>query len=263
MLEPMCILLLSYETHPHYRLVLAANRDEYYDRPTKPLAFWNEKPYILAGRDLKNQGTWLGLTRTGRIAAITNFREDELRNINAPSRGLLVSNFSAGKESPKSYLEHIKTIGHRYNGFNLIVGDGSGLFYYSNRGNNIKKITPGLYGISNHLLNTPWPKVEEGKAAFEALVSSHSKINPEDVFTLLEDKTYPPDDQLPNTGVDLDWERTLSPIFVTSDLYGTRSSSIILMERSGKITFLERTFVSDASGSTEHETRKFSFMISD
>ena len=112
----MCILLLSYQMHPDYPLILAANRDEYYDRPTRPLDYWDDAPDTLAGRDLKNQGTWLALTRTGRIASITNFREPALRNKNAPSRGLLVSNFSVGKESPKRYLEHVKTIGQRYNG---------------------------------------------------------------------------------------------------------------------------------------------------
>jgi uncharacterized protein with NRDE domain len=259
----MCILLLSYQMHPDYPLVLAANRDEYYDRPTRPLDYWDDAPDILAGRDLKNRGTWLGLTRTGRIAAITNFREQALRNKNAPSRGLLVSHFSVGKESPKHYLEHVQTIGQRYNGFNLIVGDGDGIFYYSNRQNSIRQISSGVYGLSNRLLGTPWPKVEKGKAAFEALISSHAKINSEDIFNILEDKTYPPDDQLPNTGVDLDWERVLSSIFVFSAFYGTRSSSIILMERSGKITFWERTFTPDASGSITHHTRKFSLMTSE
>jgi len=249
--------------HPDYPLVLAANRDEYYDRPTSPLGYWDDTPDILAGRDLKNRGTWLGLTRTGRIAAITNFREQALGNKNAPSRGLLVSNFSVGKESPKRYLEHVKTIGHKYNGFNLIVGDGDGFFYYSNRQNSIRQISSGLYGLSNRLLDTPWPKVKRGKAAFEALISSHAKINSEDIFSILEDKTCPPDDQLPNTGFDLEWERILSPIFITSALYGTRSSSIILMERSGKTTFWERTFTPDASGSITHQTRKFSLMTSD
>ena len=257
----MCMLLLSYQMHPGYPLVLAANRDEYYDRPTRPLDYWDDAPDILAGRDLKNQGTWLGLTRTGRIAAITNFREPALQNRNAPSRGLLVSNFSIGKESPERYLEHVKTIGHKYNGFNLIVGDGAGMFYYSNRQNNIHRISSGVYGLSNRLLDTPWPKVKRGKAAFEAVISHHTKIDPENIFSILEDKTRPSDDALPDTGYGLEWERLLSPIFISSSIYGygTRSSSIILMEKSGKTTFWERTFTPDASGSFTHDTRKFSF----
>jgi uncharacterized protein with NRDE domain len=256
----MCILLLSYQMHPDYPLVLAANRDEYYDRPTKPLDYWDDAPDILAGRDLKNQGTWLGLARNGRIAAITNFREQTPKNKKSPSRGLLVSTFSVGNESPKRYLEHVKAIGHKYNGFNLIVGDEAGLFYYSNRQNSIRQLSSGVYGLSNRLLDTPWPKVERGKAAFEALISGHAKIHSEDIFSILKDKTRPPDDQLPDTGFDLDWERLLSPIFITSPFYGTRSSSIILMEKSGKITFWERTFTPDASGSITHHTRKISLV---
>jgi len=248
--------------HPDYPLVLAANRDEYYDRPTRPLDYWDDAPDILAGRDLKNQGTWFGLTRTGRISAITNFREQAPQNKNAPSRGLLVSNFSVGKESPKRYLEHVKTIGQRYNGFNLIVGDGAGLFYYSNRQNSIQQVSSGVYGLSNRFLDTPWPKVERGKAAFEALISNHAKILPEDIFRILEDQTHPPDDTLPDTGFDIDWERLLSPIFISSAFYGTRSSSIILMEKTGKTTFWERTFTPDASGAITHQTRKFSLMTS-
>jgi uncharacterized protein with NRDE domain len=257
----MCLLLLSYDMHPDYRLILAANRDEYYDRPTRPISFWEDAPNILAGRDLKCQGTWLALTRNGRIGAITNFREQAIQNKNAPSRGLLVSDFDSWQKSPKKYLEHIETIGHRYNGFNLLVGDRSDIYYYSNRGNCIQKITPGIYGVSNHLLDTPWPKVEKGKADLKALITGKSDIYPEDIFGLLVDISIPPDDRLPDTGVGIDWERILSPLFITSDIYGTRSSSIILEERSGKVTFWERTFLPGTSGPEGIETRKYSFMM--
>lgn len=257
----MCLLLLSYDMHPDYRLVLAANRDEFYDRPTRPLSFWEDAPNILAGRDLKCHGTWLALTRKGRISAVTNFREQVVQKENAPSRGHLVSGFGAWKESPKKYLEHIETIGRAYNGFNLLAGDRSGIYYYSNRGKGIRKIAPGIYGVSNHLLDTPWPKVEKGKADLKALIAGKSDIHPEDIFSLLGDRSIPPDDRLPDTGVGIDWERILSPLFITSDIYGTRSSSVILEERSGKVTFWERTFIPTASGAEGRETRKYSFMM--
>ncbi len=258
----MCLILFSYDIHPLYRLIFAANRDEYYNRPTAPLSFWDDAPGILAGRDLKHNGVWLGVTRTGRIAAITNFREPDFRITNAPSRGFLVSDFLASKESPKSYIEHVKSIGDRYNGFNLFVGDKSDLFYYSNREDTIEKIKPGLYGVSNHLLDTPWPKVTKGKAGLEKLLDNKDKIDSEDIFNLLKDSSYPPDNMLPNTGAGLSWERILSPLFITSELYGTRSSSIVLMERSGRISFLERTFISDGIASREEKTRKFTFKMS-
>ena len=129
----MCLILFLYNKHPDYRLILAANRDEFYDRPTTPMAFWDDAPDVLAGRDLKGSGTWLGITKSGRIAGITNFREPDLFKPDAPSRGLLISHYLTGTESPKIYLKHIKPTGHRYNGFNLILGDESGLYYYSNK----------------------------------------------------------------------------------------------------------------------------------
>lgn len=258
----MCLILLSYDVHPVYRLVLAANRDEYYDRPTAPLAFWNDAPDVLAGRDLKRNGVWLGVTRTGRIAAITNYREPFLRLENAPSRGLLVSDFLTKMKSPEQYLDDIQKTGHLYNGFNLLVGDRSGLFYYSNMGSGIQKITPGLYGLSNHLLDTPWPKIEKGKAALGTLLEETHKIEIEDVFDILTDRSYPADDQLPNTGVDRDWEKVLSPLFISSPTYGTRSSSVVVVERTSRITFAERTFESQQAESSENQTRIFSFTIS-
>jgi len=258
----MCLLLLSYNLHPVYQMVLAANRDEYYDRPTGPLEFWNETPDILAGKDLKRHGVWLGATRTGRIAAITNYREPFLKLENAPSRGLLVSDFLKGLQSPQDYLNHIETIGHQYNGFNLIVGDKSGLFYYSNKGAGVQKIQAGLYGLCNHLLNTPWPKVEKGKSALDALLDSRKTIDIENIFNILNDKSHPPDDMLPDTGVGLEWERVLSPLFISSPLYGTRSSSVILIDRSGRLTFAERTFEPNQPKSSKAKTRTFSFKIS-
>jgi len=257
----MCLILFSYDTHPFYRMILAANRDEYYDRPTAPVAFLDDAPDVLGGLDLKHNGMWLGITRTGRLAAITNYRDPGLDISNAPSRGFLVKEFLFGKESPQSYLEQIESVGDQYNGFNLLVGDSSGLFYYSNRGNRIQKIKPGTYGLSNHLMDTPWPKIAKGKGALKRLLERNEKVNTEDIFAMLKDGAFPPDDLLPDTGVDLDWERTLSPLFITSEFYGTRSSSIVLIERGGEITFMERTFIPDGGLPKAEKTRKFSFKM--
>lgn len=258
----MCLILLSYDMHPKYRMVLAANRDEYYNRPTAPISFHDDFPDILGGRDLKHHGMWLGITRFGRFAAITNYRDPGSNISNAPSRGFLVRDFLTGKASPDNYLEHVKSIGHQYNGYNLLVGDRSELYYYSNRGNTVKKLKPGIYGLSNHLMDTPWPKITKGKSDLVKLLNEKENIDPEKIFDLLKDGYRPPDSMLPDTGVDLEWERILSPLFITSEFYGTRSSSIIFIERKGGVTFLERTFVPDGGGSKEEKTRKFTFQMS-
>jgi uncharacterized protein with NRDE domain len=258
----MCLILFLYDKHPDYRLILAANRDEFYDRPTDPLSFWEDAPAVLAGRDLKGKGTWLGITKNGRIAAITNFREPDLFKPNAPSRGLLISDYLTGTKAPKIYLKHIKSIGYRYNGFNLILGDESGLYYYSNKAEMIRKLKPGLYGLSNHLLDTSWPKVKKGKTDLKKLLAGKKQINSEDIFSLLADRTFAPDDRLPDTGVGLERERMLSPMFITSDIYGTRSSSIVTIDRSHEVSFTERSFIPEEPGSLQQKTREFNLNLS-
>ncbi|MFC1858108.1 NRDE family protein [Thermodesulfobacteriota bacterium] len=258
----MCLILISYDVNPNYRLILAANRDEYYVRPTQPLGFWGDSPDVLAGRDLQGDGTWLGVTRSGRLAAITNYRDPASEQENSPSRGWLVRNFLDGKESPASYLEQVKAHGRQYNGFNLFLADASGLYYFSNRQNEIKKLKSGLYGLSNHLIDTPWPKVQKGKAGLARLLSGEKEIDLENIFGLLADRSLPSDGKLPDTGIGLEKERMLSPLFVISSDYGTRSSSIILVENSGSITFVERTFVSNGPRIVDHQTRPFRFTVS-
>ncbi|MBW1814299.1 MAG: NRDE family protein [Deltaproteobacteria bacterium] len=253
----MCLILFSYNTHPDYKLVLAANRDEFYDRPTKTLAFWEDSPNILAGRDLKSRGTWLGISLSGRIAAITNFRDPLSIIEDAPSRGLLVSHFLSGTQSARQYLEHIKASGINYNGFNLLVGDSSGLYYYSNRSDAIEKISPGIYGLSNDLLNTPWPKVQKGKTRLQALLDKKDQFSSSDILDMLKDHTPPPDKMLPDTGVGIEWERMLSPLFIKSDVYGTMSSSLILIKKTGEATFLEQTHVPLNPELKEPETFEF------
>jgi len=258
----MCLILFAYNLHPDYRLIIAANRDEYYSRPTQALAFWNDGSDILAGRDLEANGTWLGIAPSGHFAALTNFRSSTTPVKSAPSRGLLVSDFLAEKESPKQYLKRIATVGHRYNGFNLLVGDRNSLFYYSNRGSGIQHLDSGIYGVSTCLLGTQWPKIVKGKDSLSTLISKKSEIYSEDLFSILMDRSYPPDDELPQTGIDPNWERILSPLFIMSEAYGTRVSTAVLVARTGKVTIAERTFVPGSEEPTVHETREFTFMLS-
>jgi len=201
----MCLILFAYKIHPNYRLILAANRDEFYNRSTAPLDYWAEHPDVLAGRDLIGNGTWLGVNRTGRIAALTNFRERGAQMQKAPSRGALIHNYLTADSAPLHYLKEVRNIGHIYNGFNLITGDTDGLFYYSNRATRIHKLKPGFYGISNHFLDTSWPKVKIGKVRLQGQLNAHEKIDPEKIFKILSDRSMPIDDELPDTGVGLQW----------------------------------------------------------
>jgi uncharacterized protein with NRDE domain len=251
----MCLILLAYDTHPDYRLILAANRDEFYERPTAPLEFWEDTPDILAGRDLKASGTWLGVSRKCRLAAITNYRDPATIMEVAPSRGDLVSGFLKSEIDPQAYLKNLQKDAARYNGFNLLVGDQRGLFYYGNHSAGIEKIEPGVHGLSNHLLNTPWPKVEKGQAALEALISDDGPIEIEYFFDILADRSLPSDDSLPDTGVGLEWERMLSPLFIESKDYGTRSSSVICINHEDRIDFWERTFRVSDGKVKDHRTR--------
>lgn len=242
----MCLILLAYKVHPEYHLILAANRDEFYDRPTLPMAFWEDHPDILAGRDLKGGGTWLGITRSGRLSAITNYREPGGPMADVPSRGHLVGGFLSGRSPSSAYLEAVSAIGQTYSGFNLIVGDVSGLFYYSNRGHGIHRLEPGWYGLSNHLLNTPWPKVKKGIDLLKSVVSGSAAVDMGIILQLLKNCEVPSDDRLPNTGVSLAWERILSPMFIQSTGYGTRSSSVILINRDGRVWITEQSFHAEA-----------------
>jgi uncharacterized protein with NRDE domain len=259
----MCLILLSYDNHPNYQLILAANRDEYYTRPTAALGNWEDYAHVMAGRDLKSGGTWLGITRTGRLAAVTNYRDPASNRPDAESRGKLVRDFLIGSAPPQHYLANIQPIGAAFNGFNLLLWIDSQLWYYSNRGSAIQQLGRGLYGLSNHLLDSAWPKVVTGKQALSAYLAHIDWVEPEAIFAILADQSKPPDALLPDTGVGLPCERILSSRFITSDIYGTRSSSIILVDRSGNVSFLERSFKPDAHRVIRDETRTMSFQIAD
>jgi uncharacterized protein with NRDE domain len=236
----MCLILIAYRHHPRYPLILAANRDEFYERPTQALEFWPDRPEIAAGRDLKRMGTWLGISRQGRLAAVTNYREAGVQRPEAQSRGHLVTDFLATRATPPDYLHRLRANGHLYNGFNLIVGDVRGLYYYSNRGGTASPVQPGIHGLSNHLLDTHWPKVRDGKSKLAAILAENENdIDRQRLLEALQDQSVPPDNQLPDTGVGPAWERMLAPIFITSPTYGTRCSSLLTIDANAAVVFTE------------------------
>ena len=240
----MCLILVAWRVHPEYPLVVAANRDEFFVRPTAPATFWKDAPQVLAGRDLDAGGTWMGVARTGRFAALTNFRDPAQNRSGAPSRGALVVDFLVGDEAPQAYLERITVRGRQCNGYNLLVGDGETLWWSSNMGGEARQLQAGVYGLSNHLLDTPWPKVGVGKTALASVLDRL----PDDqaLFQLLYDDEIHPDEHLPQTGVPLDWERLLSSAFVKSPDYGTRSSTVLCMGQDDSVSFDEQTWLPGA-----------------
>jgi uncharacterized protein with NRDE domain len=235
----MCTLLIAWQAHPALALVVAANRDETYDRAAEPAHFWPDAPGLLAGRDLQAGGTWLGVTRSGRFAALTNIREP---GVEAPhdarSRGALVAEFLKGEEGPGEYLARVDP--RRFAGFNLVVGTRAELQFLNNRSGAAEAIEPGVHGISNATLDTPWPKVVRGRQALAALVKAGS-VRGEQLLALLADRTVAPDAELPDTGVGLAAERLLSPLFVASPVYGTCCSTALTISSRGEVEFSERT----------------------
>lgn len=240
----MCLILIAWQVRPDFPLVVAANRDEFFVRPTVPAAFWQDAPQVLAGRDLDAGGTWMGITRNGRFAALTNFRDPAQNRPDAPSRGGLVADFLRGTETPEAYSKRIAEHGKRCNGYNLLLSDGATLWWSSNMGGEPHALQAGVYGVSNHLLDTPWPKVGAGKTA---LAQAIDRLPADDaLFTLLQDDGIHPDESLPQTGIPLDWERLLSSAFVKSPGYGTRSSTVVTIGADGWCSFDEQTWLPGA-----------------
>jgi len=237
----MCLVVLAYNIHPKYKFIFAANRDEFFNRPTEQADFWKDNPELLAGKDLQAGGTWMGITKSGRFAAITNFRD--LKNIkdNAPSRGLLTSHFLVGDQSAEEYYNSLKDNLVNYNGFNLILGEVDNLYYFSTHTEDLQKLEPGIYGLSNATLDAPWPKVEKSKRVLEKIIKQ-DEIHPWELISLLGDTLKAKDEELPDTGVELELERTLSPIFIQSPSYGTRCSTALLIDNKYNVRFAEKTF---------------------
>lgn len=239
----MCLIAFAWKAHPDYPLIVAANRDEWHDRPTAAAAWWNDHPCVLAGRDLKAGGTWLGISRNGRFAALTNFRDPSDKKSDAPSRGHLVSRFLGAAESARDYLLALRQDAHRYQGFNLLVGDGDSLFYFSSRTGQILPVPAGVHALSNHMLNEPWPKVEMAKSALGAVLGRElpDEARQMAIYEFLSNNNVASDAMLPDTGVGLEWERILSPAMIVTEKYGTRCSTALTIRVNGEVMFGERT----------------------
>lgn len=243
----MCLAFVAIDAHPRYPLVIAANRDEYHARVAQPAHWWPEG--ILAGRDLDAGGTWLGVSRQGRWAFVTNVRDAGRNDKGAPSRGSLVVDALRDPQAPM-LAAAAALRGPRRNGFNLLVGDRASASYASNRASGVLMLEPGIHGLSNYLLDSDWPKVTRGRNAFQAsLAGKHADI--ESLFAQLRDVQPAAKADLPHTGVPLEWEQRLSSAFIVTPAYGTRCSTIVTLARDGVLRFIERSF--DAGGAMREE----------
>jgi uncharacterized protein with NRDE domain len=233
----MCLILVAWQTHPAFPLVVAANRDEFYARPSAAVGPWAEDPRVQGGRDLQAGGTWLGVREDGRFAAVTNVREPGAAT-GVRSRGFLPLDFLLGDQPPSEHLAAID--GAQYSGFNLLLADADALWYCSNRDGAARPLAPGVYGLSNLLLDTPWPKLVTAKARFFSALGTLPALD--EFFAILADPEIVPDHSLPDSGVPLEWERLLSAVFVQSESYGTRASAVLTRDRQGAIRLNERRF---------------------
>jgi len=260
----VCFLVLAHGNHPAFPLVLAANRDEFFARAAQPAHFWSSHPDLLAGRDGQEGGTWMGITRAGRFAALTNFRDPANQLPAAPSRGRLVLDFLTGSGDRKAHLDYLRREGARFNPFNLLFGRVGELYWYSNRApGDACPLSTGTHALSNHLLDTPWPKVEVGRRKMGSCLRKSPPTAGEEqrlcerLFLLLEDRRQFPPGDLPDTGVGPAAEQLLSPIFISMPGYGTRCSTVLLVDRDGRVTFRERTFDHEGEprGEVSHKFR--------
>jgi uncharacterized protein with NRDE domain len=249
----LCLLVLAWQAHARYRLILAANRDEFHARPAAPLAPWRD-PDILAGRDLAAGGTWLGVDRQRRFAVVTNFRELPAASSTAPSRGRLIPEFLAARASPQTFLSSLAPAAADYAGFNILVGDVDELWYASNRAPDFaRRLAAGVYGLSNRLLDTPWPKLTRVRRRFEAWLGAAPLPPTRELLAMLADRTpsvagedaYPAD-------LAPEWRQALSAPFVLHPVYGTRCSTVVLLAADGGLHMSERRY--DAAGECSGET---------
>lgn len=250
----MCLLVFAWMNHPRYRLVVAANRDEFHDRPAAPLGWWTGDNRMLAGRDLRAGGTWIGVTRSGRFGAVTNFRGAEGLPVgDAPSRGGLVPDYLAGEATPGGYLEKLNGAATAFAGFNLLAGDLESLHYLSNRDSaGPRRLEPGTYGLGNHALDTPWPRLVRARERFEdALAADRPGVG--EFFELLADREPATGAAFPGSGLPPDLESAMSAPFVLHERYGTRCSTVLLAGHDGRTVAAERRF--DDAGNLTGATR--------
>lgn len=241
----MCLVLIAYRTHPRYPLVLAANRDEFHERPAQALHWWNDGIRMLAGRDLQAGGSWLGLDASGRLALVTNYRDPSLPRPAGTSRGALIGEFLGGRQEAAGFARAIALRAGQFSGFNLLAMDHEGLAYVTSHPQpEARVLPPGVYGLSNHQLDTPWPKLQRAREQFEQELASEYP-QPTSLMHILSDRTVAADDEMPDTGIGLQWERLLSSAFIVSDGYGTRCSTAVLIGHDGLVTVEERSHARD------------------
>lgn len=250
----MCILFIANQIRADYPLIIAANRDEFHARPTLPAHRWKNEPAIIAGKDQQAGGTWMGISALGYLAALTNIRGFSQSSTHTISRGQLVADYLITPSNADTFLPATQRNRQRYEGYNLLFGHWRSLGVYNNRDNQFSALTPGVHGLSNDALNVPWPKVRSGIAALTAYCEQTDNVASEDLFALLADTTPARDHELPDTGVPLAWEQRLSSIFIKSPEYGTRSSTILLVNQHGDATFIERTFDLNGRCTNQFET---------
>lgn len=257
----MCLITFAYKVHPRYRLILAANRDEFYERPTRKAQFWAEEkqPRLLAGKDLEAGGTWMGINTLGKWGALTNYRDPSWTRDNPPSRGELVLDFLKNKNSPKAQLHDLKEKANIYNGFNLLLGDSRDILHYSNVNNTIAEIKAGIHGVSNALLDTSWPKLNQAKENLSNVINNKN-FKVEKLFELLKNEHKPTEEELPNTGIPKEWEKAVSSVFIKTESYGTRCSTLLLIDNTDKATFIERRYDPRSSLILEENNFQFDFL---
>ncbi len=252
----MCILFIAVKQHPQYPLIIAANRDEFYRRPTKPSGFWAGLDGVLAGKDEQAGGTWMGVSHSGKVAALTNIRAPQTLMENARSRGELVLDYLVENVADTAYLAHLRKSAEAYNGYNLLYGNWHDLKVYNNHTDTLEPLQSGFYGLSNADLNSPWPKINAGVQALEQHCQSQDELDCETLFQLLRDESKAEDHLLPSTGVPYQWEKQLSSIFINTPEYGTRSSTLLLVDRDAHVTWHERSYDEEATV-TANKTYQF------
>ncbi len=252
----MCLILFSWDEHPKYKLIVAANRDEFYERPSDPLNVWPDHEHVIAGRDRTAGGTWLGISENGKFTALTNYRDPQNINPNAPSRGDLTKNFLIEEHTPQSYFNTLHPTLGEFNGFNLLLGSSKdGLGYFNSEAKAFIKLSSGIYGLSNAFLDTPWPKVEKAKQHFSEIIKSKEPEKSQ-LLDFLQDEELAPDEKLPSTGVPYEWEKQLSAMYIQTEKYGTCCSTVLLIDYQGRGTIIERTY---PVGSRSKGEKKFEF----
>lgn len=243
----MCLIIFAYQTDSRFPLVVAANRDELFARPTAQAALWTDEEsgqQILSGRDKQAGGTWLGMTQNGRFAAVTNIRDPSQTERRPRSRGDLTRQFLASNASAQQYCALLTESYDQFAGYNLLVGDGDSLFYVNNSEEKVWELEPGLYGLSNGLLNSSWPKVDYGKARLQALMKRPEELTTDALLAMMGDRSQAMDADLPNTGISIEIERKLSSAFILNPEreYGTLCSTALIVDQSGATRFSEQNF---------------------